>query len=68
MTSFSLHRFTKGRNREILNLALPNILTNISVPLLSSVDTAVVGHLREIYYLGAIAIGSMIFGFMVVFY
>jgi MATE family multidrug resistance protein len=64
MTSFSLHRFTKGRNREILSLALPNI----SVPLLSSVDTAVVGHLREIYYLGAIAIGSMIFGFMVVFY
>ena len=51
-------------NKQILRLAIPNILTNLSVPLLSSVDTAVVGHLNEIYYLGAIAIGSMIFNFI----
>lgn len=51
-------------NKQILALAVPNILTNLSVPLLSSVDTAVVGHLDEIYYLGAIAIGSMIFNFI----
>ena len=51
-------------NKHILALAIPNILTNLSVPLLSSVDTAVVGHLDEIYYLGAIAIGSMIFNFI----
>ncbi len=51
-------------NKQILRLAIPNILTNLSVPLLSSVDTAVVGHLDEIYYLGAIAIGSMIFNFI----
>ncbi len=52
------------RNREIFSLAVPNILTNLSVPLLSSVDTAVVGHLEKVYYIGAIAIGSMIFNFI----
>jgi len=51
-------------NKQILTLAIPNILTNLSVPLLSSVDTAVVGHLDQVYYLGAIAIGSMIFNFI----
>ena len=56
--------FGKKMNKEILASAIPNILTNLSVPLLSSVDTAVVGHLSNIYYLGAIAIGSMIFNFI----
>ncbi len=51
-------------NKQILRLAIPNILSNLSIPLLSSVDTAVVGHLKEVYYLGAIAIGSMIFNFV----
>ena len=51
-------------NKQILRLAIPNILTNLSVPLLSSVDTAVVGHLDKVYYLGAIAVGSMIFNFI----
>lgn len=51
-------------NKQILHLAIPNILTNLSVPLLSSVDTAVVGHFDKVYYLGAIAIGSMIFNFI----
>ncbi len=51
-------------NAEIFSLAVPNILTNLSVPLLSSVDTAVVGHLDKVYYIGAIAIGSMIFNFI----
>lgn len=51
-------------NRKILNLAIPNILSNISIPLLSSVDTAVVGHLEQTYYLGAIAVGAMIFNFL----
>ncbi len=39
-------------------------MSNLSVPLLSSVDTAVVGHLDKVYYLGAIAVGSMIFNFI----
>ena len=51
-------------NKQILRLAVPNILSNLSVPLLSSVDTAVVGHLDKVSYLGAIAIGSMIFNFI----
>lgn len=51
-------------NRKILNLAIPNIISNLSVPLLGAVDTALVGHLDESYYLGAIAVGSMIFNFI----
>ncbi|MBD3225279.1 MAG: MATE family efflux transporter [Caldithrix sp.] len=51
-------------NKEILNLAVPNILSNLSVPLLSSVDTALVGHLPEPYFIGAVAIGTMIFNFL----
>lgn len=51
-------------NRRILNLAIPNIISNLSVPLLGAVDTALVGHLEEAYYLGAIALGSMIFNFI----
>ncbi len=50
-------------NREILRLALPNILSNISVPLLSTVDTALMGQLSSVH-LGAIGIGSMIFNFL----
>jgi len=51
-------------NRRILRLAIPNIVSNLSVPLLGAVDTALVGHLDEVYYLGAIAVGSMIFNFL----
>ncbi len=51
-------------NRRILRLAIPNILSNLSVPFLSIVDTAVVGHLENISHLGAIAIGGMIFNFL----
>ncbi len=47
-------------NKKILNLALPNIITNITVPLLGMVDTAIVGHLSETH-IGAIAIGTQIF-------
>lgn len=52
-------------NRNILSLAIPNIITNITVPLLGMVDTAIVGHITAGAsgedYIGAIAIGSMIF-------
>jgi len=40
------------------------ILSNISVPLLGMVDTGVTGHLDDAAYLGAVAIGSTIFGFL----
>ncbi|MBQ8656700.1 MAG: MATE family efflux transporter [Prevotella sp.] len=48
-------------NRQILRIALPAIVTNITVPLLGLVDTAIVGHMGDAAYIGAIAVGSMIF-------
>jgi len=45
-------------------MAGPIILANISVPLLGAVDTAVVGHLSEVYYIGAVAIGAMLFNYI----
>lgn len=51
-------------NKKILNLAVPNVISNLSVPLLGVVDTALVGHLDEVYYLGALAVGGMIFNFL----
>jgi MATE family multidrug resistance protein len=47
-------------NKEILRLAIPNIISNVSVPLLSSVDTALMGHLSELH-IGAVGLGTMIF-------
>jgi Na+-driven multidrug efflux pump len=49
-------------NKEILRLAIPNILSNLSVPLLSSFDTALMGRLTELH-IGAVGIGAMIFNF-----
>ncbi len=40
------------------------VLSNLSVPLLGIVDTAVMGHLDHAYYMGAVAIGSLIFSFV----
>lgn len=51
-------------NKRILSLAIPNIISNLSVPMLSAVDTALMGRLENEQYLGAIAIGGIIFGFV----
>ena len=51
-------------HRRIWRLAGPIIISNISVPLLGAVDTAVVGHLPGPEYLGAVAIGALIFSFL----
>ena len=48
-------------NKKILNLAIPSIISNITVPLLGLVDTSITGHMGEARYIGAIAVGSMIF-------
>lgn len=48
-------------NKKILNLAIPNIITNITVPLLGMVDLAIVGHIGDEKHIGAIALGTMIF-------
>ncbi len=48
-------------NREILRLAIPSILANITIPLVGLVDTAIVGHLSDAAAIGGIAIGTMLF-------
>ena len=48
-------------DKSILRIALPSIVANITVPLLGLVDMAVSGHLGNAVYIGAVAVGSMIF-------
>ena len=50
-----------ARNKQILQLAVPSIISNITVPLLGLVDVAIVGHIGDASYIGAIAVGSMLF-------
>lgn len=51
-------------NREILRLALPSIISNITVPLLGLVDVAITGHFDSTAYIGAIAVGGLIFNML----
>jgi MATE family multidrug resistance protein len=51
-------------NKQILRLAVPFIISNITVPLVSSVDTALMGHLGSTAHLGAIGLGSAVFNFL----
>ena len=48
-------------NKDILRLAVPSILANITIPLVGIVDTAIVGHLGDAAVIGGIAIGTMLF-------
>ena len=54
---------SKG-DRRVLTLTLPIILSNATVPLLGAVDTAVVGHLDSPHYIGAVAVGALIFSYV----
>lgn len=51
-------------NKSILRLAIPNIISNITIPLLGMVDLYIVGHLDSEDYIGAIALATMIFNFI----
>lgn len=51
-------------NKKILALAIPNIITNITIPLVGIVDLAIVGRLGSDAMVGGIAIGGTIFNFM----
>lgn len=51
-------------NRSILRLAIPNIISNITVPLLGLVDMVLMGHQDSIAYIGAIGLGGTIFSVM----
>ncbi len=48
-------------NSRILNIAVPSIISNITVPLLGLIDIAIVGHLGSAAYIGTIAVGTMFF-------
>lgn len=48
-------------NSQILRLAIPSILANITIPLVGLVDTAIVGHIANATFIGGIAIGTMLF-------
>lgn len=52
-------------HRKVWALAAPMILSNISVPLVALVDSAVIGHLPHAHQLGAVAVGATLFTFMV---
>jgi len=54
-----------GWHRRIVALAVPIVLANLSVPLLSAVDTAVAGHLPDQADLGGVALGGLIFSAMI---
>ena len=49
------------RDKQILKIAAPSIVSNITVPLLGLIDVAIVGHMGSPAYIGAVAVGSMIF-------
>ena len=51
-------------NKEILRLALPNILTNLTVPLLGMVDMHLMGYQDSSVFMGAVALGGVIFNFV----
>ena len=55
---------TDVSHRRVLAIAGPIMLANVSQPLLGIVDTAVIGRLPEPHYIGAVAIGSLIFSFL----
>lgn len=50
-----------NQDRNILHIALPSIVSNVTIPLLGLADTAITGHLGAAVYMAAIAVGSTIF-------
>ena len=55
---------TPVTHRAVLAIAIPIMASNVSEPLIGIVDTWVIGRLPEAYYIGAIAIGALIFSFI----
>lgn len=51
-------------NRKILHLAIPNIISNVTIPLLGLVDLALMGHLQSDIFIGAVSLGTVIFNFI----
>lgn len=55
-----MHIFSDPKQRQLLAIALPMIASNLTIPLLSLVDTAVLGHLEHARYLGGVALGGSV--------
>lgn len=51
-------------NREILAIAVPSIITNITTPLLALMDVVIVGHMGSPVYIAAISVGGTLFNMM----
>ena len=51
-------------HRAVLAIAVPVMISNVSTPLIGVVDTAIVGHYPNPVYIGAVAVGSLIFTFV----
>lgn len=51
-------------DRRILHLAVPSILSNVTVPLIGLVDLTISGHLGQVEHIGAIAVGAMAFNIL----
>lgn len=64
MRTKSSSRLTSATDRRLWALAWPLMLTNLTVPLLGLVDTAVLGHLDSPEYLGAVAVGANLFSIL----
>lgn len=65
MSALSTDWHDRRTHRKVWALATPMILSNISVPLVALVDSTVIGHLPHAHQLGAVAVGSTLFTFMV---
>ena len=57
-------RLRRGPYQRIWAISWPTILSNLTVPMLGAVDTAVMGHLPDPAYVGGVAVGAMIFSFL----
>ncbi|WP_193185798.1 MATE family efflux transporter [Nisaea sediminum] len=51
-------------NRRVWRLAWPVVLSNLTIPLVGAVDTAVVGHLDAAFYIGGVALGTLLFNYI----
>src|SRR3954452_4392934 len=51
-------------HRAVLAIAVPIMISNVSTPLLGVVDTAIMGRTPDAAYIGAVALGSLVFNFV----
>lgn len=51
-------------NKQILRLAIPSIVANITTPLLGMIDTAITGHMGGAGYMAAVAVGGVMFNML----